>query len=105
MKTLLVCSLIVVLILAAAIAHFRGGVAVMTAQEISECTAVESLHRMGIDGQHDALHGIPLAALARFHRIGAFAISRVGIDPATTLGLAISVFINWWLWIAGARTI
>lgn len=101
MKRILLCA--VILALALVIAHFASDVATMGGGDLA-ARAVTGLEIRLRDAN------VPLPpgnwhrpALAWLLRPGAFVISRVGIDPATTVGLILACIIGWWSWLTAAR--
>lgn len=102
MKRIFVC--LVALGIAITVAHVRGGVAELSADELAARSASGLLSHL-VDEPGGALGDIAAAVIAWFLKPGAYALSRIGVDPATDAGLVISGIGCWWLWVAAARLV
>jgi type IV secretory pathway TraG/TraD family ATPase VirD4 len=101
MRRLFVC--LVVLSAAALTAHFFSAVARLSADELAARCADFAVERMSLVVPAFRETEIPALLLGYFLRPGAYAISRVGVDPATMPGLCFAALIGWWLWLTAVR--
>lgn len=102
MRKLFVC-LFVGIMIAGLVAHYRGGVAAMSAEDLGERAAAQIIAQLERAGAEVPINEPALRVIQWILIPGAYTVSRIGIDPGAEAGLAVAALIGWWTWLTVVR--